>query len=250
MSQKYVAVYDSGIGGLTVLKRLVTVFKKESFIYIGDNEFAPYGSKTEGELFNRAYTCIDSLLNYDIKMLVIACNTLSTVCGNMLKKKYAFPIITMAPNTQIEGKRSLVIGTPNTISSIKLSFKKPGEYTLMPIPALAGDIENNVFNLKRLDVKKYFKNQQDVYDRVVIGCTHYAFVKSKIKAVFPSAKLDDGVDAVVKQMKEILKEGDGLQNTNNVQNISLNKSLSDRVIFVGNSAKKNKQVFISVLKAK
>ena len=92
-----IGVFDSGIGGLNVLNRLAKKFKSENFIYLGDNKNAPYGNKTLNEIKELTVSSIDKLLSYNVKAVVIACNTVSTNLYGYLKTKYDIPIIPTVP---------------------------------------------------------------------------------------------------------------------------------------------------------
>ena len=233
-----VGVYDSGIGGLTVLNCLVKAYPYINFLYLGDNENAPYGTKSANDIFCLAYKNLDVLSKYNPDLFLIACNTVSTVCGESLKNRYNKDFLFVKPGESIKGDKVLVVGTPQTISNA-LSLKKyPDKYFLYPEPALAGDIERNVFNLNNLNVQGYFKNLPNDFDRVYLACTHYPFVKRQIKKIFKNATVDDGLKSIKSTFKSY------------VSKLNLDVNYIGKVCFVGVNAEKNEKAFKMVLKAK
>ena len=83
-----IGVFDSGVGGVSVLKELVRILPNENFLYIGDSKNAPYGTKSHEEIFVHAQSCADILIEKGVKALVVACNTATSVCIENLRKKY------------------------------------------------------------------------------------------------------------------------------------------------------------------
>lgn len=200
-----IAVIDSGSGGIGLLKQLHSAFKNENFIYVADNDFLPYGNKSESSLKSRLEKIVNSLLSiYHIKAVVLACNTATTVALNYLRGKFNIPIYGVSPIgcTQHNG---LIMCTKLTSKQIlKHSFitsnSKPTKlnFQFLVMPKLATYIERNVLNSKMLDkkarqlIKKY---QLGNYKRIVLGCTHYEFLYdffcknlSNTKIICPSKK--------------------------------------------------------------
>lgn len=233
-----VGVYDSGIGGLCLLKTLTKTYPYVNFIYMGDNSNAPYGNKEASDIFRLAYNSLDALCKYNPDIIIIACNTVSTVCGESLKNRYSTEFMFVKPPESIKGEKVLVAGTPDTIKNLTDLKKQPDKYTLYSVPALAGDIERNAFNLKKLDVDLYFKNLSRAYDRVYLACTHYPFVGKDIKSRFPNSVIDDGLSGIKTLFKKRITE------------LNPDKNYNGKVIFIGNDADKNKSVFKKVLKVK
>lgn len=117
----YVGVFDSGVGGISVLKQLVAALPHENFVYYGDSAYAPYGEKTRDQVLRRSRAIVDLLLDEGVKAIVIACNTATSVAAATLRADYAHvPIIgvepALKPATLDEGnKRILVMATPITL---------------------------------------------------------------------------------------------------------------------------------------
>ncbi len=237
MEKEYIGVLDSGIGGLSLLRELVKAFPKENYIYYGDNKNAPYGNKTVRELKYRVFTILNELNDFNIKCIVFACNTLSINLINKLNDITDIPIIGIFPPIEyyvLRDKKTLLLCTPLTASKIN----KQKNLTVLPLKNLAFDIENNCFNLEKVDVKKqileaFKSNNIDIsskYDVLILGCTHYVFVKNKIFDHFVTQKTTDGAIFTINKVKAIIKTH---------KNISKNKGFS--VIFCGDDKIKNEK---------
>jgi len=200
-----IGVFDSGIGGLSILKVMKEVMPNENYIYYADSKNCPYGNKDIDELINITSNIVDYLLSNDVKIIVIACNTATTKCMKILREKYSdvifvgtVPAIKVASDNNY--KRTLVMATPGTISSertmelVRDNKKEDQEIYLVSCNGLAEAIENN--NDEEID-----KILNDIYldykdkniDSIVLGCTHYPFIKEKIKKYFDVDLLDGGL---------------------------------------------------------
>ena len=169
-----IAVIDSGIGGLTVLKRLRNDFKGFNFVYYGDNENVPYGNKTINELKDRLENILNDLSSYNPDCLVVACNTLSVTFENDLLK-YEIPVVLTLPPYNKQG--DYLLCTPNTSNSgyVKKNFGG----NVLPLPMLASEIERNVLNLSNVRVDYDLKGVPNYAKRLVLGCTHYLYLEEK-----------------------------------------------------------------------
>ena len=221
---KKIGVFDSGIGGLTVLKELKKVLPNESFIYYADSKNNPYGEKNDEELLSIVTKIVDFLIENDVKEIVIACNTATTRCIKKLKVMYpniifigTVPAIKVACDKNCH--TTLVMATPATIKSerthelIRDNKKKGQKISLIPCKGLANTIETkNEKNINTLLYKLLKKYLDKDIDSIVLGCTHYSIIKKNIKALFPKAKLFDGNKGVAAEAKHQL-ELKGLLNT-------------------------------------
>ncbi len=131
MNNKPIGVFDSGIGGLTVLKEIIKILPNEEFIYYADTDNVPYGIKPKEEVKEYINQAVKFLIDKDVKAIVIACNTATSIAINDLRKKYSLPIIGIEPAAKpaIENrgqKKVLIMATPTTIREEKLhnSLKK------------------------------------------------------------------------------------------------------------------------------
>lgn len=179
-----IGVFDSGLGGLTVLKQLVCKYPNCEYIYVGDNKNVPYGSKSKEELFNLSSKIIDFLLSKKVDIIIIACGTISSNVYIDLKQKYNIPMYDIISPTinylnDSEYNKIGVIATVKTIeSNIFNSINK--EVVTSSCPLLVPYIEGNInVNIDEI-VEEYLKNMNDI-DALVLGCTHYPILENIIK---------------------------------------------------------------------
>ena len=218
-----VGLFDSGIGGLTVLKRLLEKYPQNDYIYYGDNLNVPYGNKSITELLVLADNNIKFLLSHNVDIIIIACGTISSTCFKKIKNNYEVPIYDIInPTITFLNKSNyhniLVMATKRTIDSH--IFKKHVNKLVYELatPELATLIENN--NLKEIDkvLKKYLDKYINKVDALVLGCTHYPIIASNIKSILPSTKIID--------MSEELK----LENNGHSERTIYFKKIDDKII--------------------
>ena len=217
-----IAVFDSGVGGISVLKSLVEVMPNEDFIYYGDSANAPYGTKTLEQV--RALTCEHAkelILNQHAKGLVVACNTATSAAVRILREQYPdVPIVGIEPAVKpamlfMENPRVLVMATPMTIREEKLKklmdrYRHLGEIIPLPCPGLMNFVERG--DLYGDDVRQYLEELLYSYshneiDAVVLGCTHYPFVRKMIQEVLGDRlRVFDGGNGTAREMKRRLAE--------------------------------------------
>ena len=153
----YIGFFDSGIGGLSVLKEALKILPNENYIYYGDTENAPYGTKTKEEVKDLTFRAVEFLDKHKIKALVVACNTATSAAVRELREKYSFPIIGMEPaikpaveNNQKKGKRVLTLATPLTLKEEKFQsliskFDVEHIVDMLPAPKLVEFAEKFIF---------------------------------------------------------------------------------------------------------
>lgn len=219
-----IGVFDSGLGGKTVLREIEKILPNEEYYYIADSKNCPYGEKSDEELKEIVTKNTEELKAWGAIIIVIACNTATTKCINYLREKYpelkfvgTEPAIKLAANTN--AKNILVMATPGTIASertkslAKENKKENQNITLLACPGLADTIESNLENNDHTNITKkldnIFENLKNTHyepDVVVLGCTHYSLVKPDIQAIFPNAKLVDGNEGVARRVQSLLQE--------------------------------------------
>ena len=217
-----VGIFDSGLGGLTVLKELLKVSKGIEFYYLGDTARVPYGIRSEETVKRYALECTLFLKEFDIDLLVIACNTASAKAGAFLRKKFPelpiFDVIKPAVeeilnlNPQSVG----VIGTPSTVGSGiyrkkliegKSDIKVYQKATPLLVPLveegfLKGPITETV-------LRHYLSDWKDKIEVLLLGCTHYPLLKDEIKRLFPDWVIVDSAQPLAKSLKPLLqREGE------------------------------------------
>ena len=183
-----IGVFDSGIGGLTVLKKLIDKYPNNEYIYVGDTKNIPYGNKTKEELKVLASNSIDFLLSKNVELIVIACGTVSSNICEYLKSKYGIRIIDIISPTidylnMSDYKKIGVIATQATINSKIFSNKSNKNIKEVACPSFVPLTEDS--RLGEIDnyLNNYLGNLKDV-DLIVLGCTHYPIIRNKISNYF------------------------------------------------------------------
>lgn len=205
---------DSGIGGISVYRQIKKILPNFDYVYFADNEFFPYGNKTEEQIIERVIFNVRRLLEtYDVKLFVIGCNTITAVVVDYLRA--TFPQIIFvgtepAIKQAVEYSTSniLVIGTEATINNRRIRSRfSQGNLIWLPLTNLAKMIENGE---KSGQIAEYVKSKTDKimdnYDCVVLGCTHYVLIKDLLSSVFVGKKIFEGSMGVAQYVKTIVKK--------------------------------------------
>lgn len=194
MDSRPIGVFDSGVGGITVLKEIRKELPNEDIIYLGDTENFPYGNKTKEEIIKFAEENVKKLLKYNVKIIVIACGTATSQAIEKLKEEFSIPIIGIIEPTvnyikQKEYKEIGVIATEGTIRSgaweRKLKEKMPEIIVInKACPMLATIAEEG--RAKSIEgrnvIKEYMKNfKEKKINKIILGCTHFPVYEEIIK---------------------------------------------------------------------
>ncbi len=192
MDKKTILVYDSGIGGLNVLLKLKKLRPEFEYLYMSDKKNAPYGKKAEKELFELAYTNIlRAKKYYDFSICVLACNTLSTRVKEKLELSFSdiifygsYPFVNVA-----DFGATLLVGTKATINSVYIMKAKREKKLLetLDLSDLVLEIENNLFDVSKIDLQKHFLSVRKDFNFLLLGCTHFCFLKDEFSKVFPKS---------------------------------------------------------------
>ena len=224
MNNNPIGVFDSGIGGATVLKEILKVLPNENYIFYSDSKNNPYGDKSDEEIFNICDGIVKGFLEKNCKAIVIACNTASCKAAERLRQKYTqIPIIAIEPaykmvNDFAYDKTTLIMATKGTIESEKfqkLYDKYDNHKTyLMPCPGLADIIEEG----DSIKIKEYLKENLKEYEgkvqNVVLGCTHYPLVQDEIRQDLGNVDFFNGAPNLAKHLKDVLEEKDLISSVN------------------------------------
>lgn len=226
MNNNPIGVFDSGIGGLTVLKKIVETLPNERYIYYADTDNVPYGTKTKEKVKKYINQAVEFLISQNVKAIVIACNTATSIAAKELREKYTIPIIGIEPAAKpaVENrgnKKVLIMATPTTIKEEKLKYLleklNANEYVdLIAMPKLVEFAEKKEF--KSNNVREYIQEQLNEYklenySELVLGCTHFPFFKETLTQIFPKeTQIIDGSAGVAKRLKNVLKENNLLGN--------------------------------------
>jgi len=184
-----IGVFDSGIGGLTVLKELMKYHPEQDYIYFGDTKNLPYGTKSKEELLSVASKVVEFLIEQGSQIIFIACGTVSSNIYQELSSKYDIPIVNIIDATVAEMKRRkitdlAVIATPATINS-HIFKDKLCDINVMEISCsqFVPIIENKIDSkLKQIYIEQYLKDvKREGIKDLVLGCTHYPLLEKDIK---------------------------------------------------------------------
>ncbi len=192
-----IGIFDSGLGGLTVLNELALSFPNQSFVYLGDLANLPYGNKSENNIIKYSLNCADFLKGKDVKAIVIACNTASSYAYSQLKKHINLPIFdVISPCAEIVVKsgykKIAIIGTEKTIESniyynkIKSLNKNIQIYNVecpLFVPIVEEGLENSGIADSIIDL--YLSKLKPLnIDGLVLGCTHYPVLSEPLTKYF------------------------------------------------------------------
>ena len=215
----YIAVFDSGVGGISVLRHLVRVMPGERYLYFGDSANAPYGTKTKDEVRNLTFAAAERLLSKGIKALVVACNTATSAAIQELRRAYPElivigiePALKLAADKFPGGKLG-VMATPMTLREEKFArllerFQESCEICKIPAPGLVELIESGRADSPETDelLRALFAPYPRL-DALVLGCTHYPFAAKAIARVLGEGiTLLDGGDGTARETRRRLKE--------------------------------------------
>lgn len=192
-----IGVFDSGMGGISTLIELKKIMPNENFYYFGDSQNAPYGPRTSQEIIDLSLDVAEILYEKNIKAIVVACNTATSVAIKTLREKYKeIPVIGVEPAVKVAvdagGKNILVMATQTTIRETKFKnltskFKNSCNIEAIACPELVQIAENDLITNKEICINQlnsYFKQfDMNKIDTIVLGCTHFIFYKDYIREI-------------------------------------------------------------------
>ena len=241
-----IAVIDSGVGGISVLRELIKIMPHENYIYFGDSINAPYGSKDRHEVLDITRKNLETLKQQGIKALVVACNTATSAAVRILREENPELVIVgiepaiKPPADELDHPRVLVMATPLTLSEEKF-FRLVERYSdrehviPLPCPHLAELIESGELDSPKLD--RYIQDLLAPYkdckiDALVLGCTHYPHVKDTIaRHLSDNVKIYDGGEGTARHTRTLLERADLLNPSSECGSIEiLNSSNDERYI--------------------
>lgn len=220
-----IGVFDSGVGGLSILQALRAELPREDFVYFSDAGHAPYGEKGEAFVSARSLAIADDLLAQDrIKGLVVACNTATAAAVHLLRARHAqLPVVGVEPALKPAAALTktghvAVLATRGTLASAKFqalrdTLRSRAEFALVPCDGLAAAIEAEDQSLVRELCRRYtqevggFGTQPGEIDTLVLGCTHYPFAADVLRELLgPEVQFVETGQPVARQARRLLEE--------------------------------------------
>lgn len=223
MDARPVGFFDSGLGGASVLRSALAALPGESYVYYGDNRFAPYGDRTEDEITRLTLKSARRLRQEGVKAIVVACNTATATCIRAIRSQLDIPVVSVEPAIKPAcmapgNGRVLMLATLATTRlarylALQSRMPDPDRVVNVPCPGLVERIESGVFDDDAFDdlLDGYLRPYHGMrVDGVVLGCTHYVFIRGAIaryvRAHFAGpARFYDGNDATALQLRRVLE---------------------------------------------
>ena len=220
MSKHPIVLFDSGVGGTSILKEIIHLLPHENIVYLADSKNAPYGLRTRQDIINLSIKNTELAIQMEAKMIIVACNTASTNAISFLRSHYTLPFIGIEPAIKpaalnSKAKRIGVLATKGTLSSelfkqTSESFTKGinvieviGEGIVEAVEGGWTDDKTFVDNLNQ-QIQPFIK--EDI-DYLVLGCTHFPYIIPKLKELLPKhVTIIDSGRAVARQTKTVLEE--------------------------------------------
>lgn len=220
LKNKAIGVFDSGLGGLTVVKELKKVLPHERIVYFGDTARVPYGSKSKEVILRYSREIADFLKSQDVKMIVIACNTASAFALKELQEELSIPVIgvidagakmavSISDNIGVIGTKGTVSSKAyyNAIKKLKIGANVYQKACPLFVPLIEEGFAEDTITLEV--IQRYLHEMDDMIDTLVLGCTHYPLLTKSInKVVGDKIKLVNPAEETAKEVKETLKKLD------------------------------------------
>lgn len=239
-----IAVFDSGLGGISVLRELVRVLPGENYIYYGDTANAPYGTRSVSEVRSLTFSAYNRLREMDIKAFVLACNTATSAAVSCLRESYPDDIIigiepAIKPAVAICDRPTVaVLGTPLTLSEKKLAelmerYADRASIIPVPCPGIVEFVERGELCGEQLETllrSLLSPLEGKKLDAVVLGCTHYPFIRSEIARIIgEDVPILDGSLGVARQTYRRLDEAGLLRDGGEGSVIYIDSSYPDMI---------------------
>jgi len=223
VDDRKIGIFDSGMGGLSVLKTAMEMLPDESFVYFGDDGNAPYGVRPAEEIIKLSFGCAGFLQQKGVKAIVVACNTATSAAINDLRATFRVPVVSMEPAIKPALERTqgnvLMLATPATCAlerynRLRERLDVQGRVSSLPCGGLVELVERGESTQENVDrVLEEAMNRIQSAGAVVLGCTHFLFVKEQIRRYvhrrFGShVRLFDGNFGTVRQLARVLEQHD------------------------------------------
>lgn len=247
MDNRPIGFFDSGLGGLTCIPYLMEKLPEEKIIYFGDTARTPYGSKAVRTIKSFSMEIADFLVKNHVKMIVIACNTVSATCVEDLRRRFpGVPVIGIIEPTAMyvaskctEENNIGIIGTKVTIGSRAYEdsihrYNRELEIYETPCPAFVplieeGIIENDIMDLT---IKYYMDDflKDNSIDTVILGCTHYPLISGNIERLYPGIRIINPSSIIAGSIEQVLRDRDMLACGSDRHNVFYASDLSENFV--------------------
>lgn len=242
--KRAVVVFDSGIGGLNLLYECAKRMPRARYFYASDNDNVPYGNRSAEEILSLTLKTLEGIERLNPALLAVACNTVTARCIESLRQRFSFPVVGIQPavkQAEEVGGRCLVLATEATVNSqaFKNLLKKfaPEEAVTVACHGLADYIEKNIFSLPERLPDGLLPEIK--VDSVVLGCTHYAFVKRQIERLY-HCPVFDGMAGTADHCAKICGTSDHLSPfTGKTDHLCYNKL---QITYLAGNRAKNEQI--------
>lgn len=248
-----IGVFDSGLGGISVVREIKHAMSNEQVLYFGDSTHAPYGTKTPEQVRELSFNIVEQFVKQGVKAVVIACNTATSAAVNDLRDVYDIPIIGMEPALKVacdrgrgQRQRVIVAATPLTLREHKfaaLMDRFTADHTIFPEPCPglvniveSGQLDNHDLVMETLH--GYFDRYDlSAIDAVVLGCTHFVFYRDYFRELLPdNAAIIDGNEGTVRHLRVVLESLGKLAPGNAQGGVILsNSDTSERMMQLANT---------------
>ena len=220
MEKEWILVIDSGLGGISVLNECIKLMPHENFLYVADNKNASYGNKSKRKIEKQVLRLVERVVNkHKIKLVLFACNTITATAIEYVRSNINLPIVgiepAIKPALNNQTNNILLLSTVATLKHnnllIKIKEQNRSNVYFLPLKQMAKKIDKNLNNLININpyvnkVLKKYKNKN--INSVVLGCTHYYYIKNAIKQALNSNEIDffESNLGTAKRVKDLLNK--------------------------------------------
>ena len=244
-----IGIFDSGIGGVTVVKEILKILPNENYIYYSDSKNNPYGDKSDDQINELCENIVNLFIEQKCKAIVIACNTASAKSVQYLRKKHTnIPFIAIEPAYKMVydyayNEPTLVMATKGTIESEKFNLLYHAydkhKTILVPCVGLADIIEEGNEDKIKTYLEIHLESYKGKIENVVLGCTHYPLIQKEIQEVLGQVTFFNGAPYLAKHLQEVLEEKDLINN----------KGMKGTIQFIDSSSdEQKKKRFFEIIK--
>ena len=216
MKRDSIGLFDSGVGGLSILRQISRLMPREDMIYVADEKYVPYGNKSNTQILNRAKKISRFLVNEGVGAIVVACNTATAVALEALRRDYSLPFVGVEPAVKPAARLSqtgeiTVLATVKTVKSRRqreliLRHASGVKVHLLAAPEFVTLVEEGMPDTTRVEsaVRNFFfNNDLGKSDIIVLACTHYIFLKKAIAKVLPGKRIIEPSMAVARRLRAL-----------------------------------------------